>query len=68
MSGQDGVGGRALQPKKARGRALRLGQTWEVGTWENTLGKLPLLQKNLVGNVPKIFLFIWGVISSEPVF
>ena len=37
-----------LEPSAAArtgyGRALRLGQTWEFVSWENTLGKLPLPQ------------------------
>ena len=30
----DGLGGRVLRLEHARGRALRLGQTWEIVTWE----------------------------------
>ena len=34
---------RALrQEQSAGGRALRLGHSWEVTTWESTLEKLPL--------------------------
>ena len=32
--GYDRLEGRALQLEKAKGQVLRLGQTWEVATWE----------------------------------
>ena len=41
------IGGRALRIEHAWGRALRLGQTWKVATWEIAhlgschLGKYP---------------------------
>ena len=53
--GQDRLGGRAPLLEHAKGRALRLGQTWEVVTWEvasweNAFGKVPNIYPNKRAN------------------
>ena len=63
---------RALrQEQSAGGQTLRLGNSWEVITWENTLGKLPLGKNPLRKYLPSLKLrrkYLYKIIKSEIIF
>ena len=69
--GYDGKDRAMRQEQSAGGRALGLGHSWEVTTWENTLGKLPLGKNPLRTYLTSLKLrqkYLYKIIKSEIIF